>query len=227
MRRKIIIVLTAALGWLATESYADIKPTAIYMEDGVEVTKDGDFAAEAPLEVRFEANAKSLDPGATLEWHFTHQGVDGSSSVTRYEENTVYTFMDAGVTVVALYVRQQEELVDSAKINVTIYDSHLEMPNAFTPNNDGANDTYSAKKNHKSIVEFHAYIFNRWGQKLYEWTDVNGEWDGTYNGHPVKDGVYFVLVNARGADGKEYKIRRDVNLIRRFNEDATNTGGEP
>jgi len=39
----------------------------------------------------------------------------------------------------------------------------------------------------------------------------------------VKDGVYFVLVNARGADGKEYNIRRDVNLIRRHNDDTTNS----
>ena len=67
-------------------------------------------------------------------------------------------------------------------------------------------------------MEFHAYIFNRYGQKLYEWTDLDGGWDGTHNGHPVKDGVYFVYVKARGADGKEYNIRRDVNLIRKFNE---------
>ena len=94
------------------------------------------------------------------------------------------------------------------------------MPNAFSPNNDGINDKYQAKSTSKSIVEFHAYIFNRYGQKLYDWTDWNnrdGGWDGTYNGHPVKDGVYYVDVKARGADGIEYEIRRDVNLMRNFN----------
>ena len=79
---------------------------------------------------------------------------------------------------------------------------------------------------YRSIVEFHAYIFNRWGQKLYEWTDISSGWDGTYNGSPVKDGVYYVLVNARGADGKVYNIRRDVNLIRNFNSVTNSTGGE-
>ena len=216
------------LGWLATESFADMKIIAIYMEDGTEVRQTEDFTGEAPLPVRFEPEISNLEPGATLEWRFTHVGVDGAaSSVTRYEESPEYTFVDAGTTVVTLYACVQEEHVDSAKMNVTIQDSQLDMPNAFTPNGDGANDTYSAKRDHRSIVEFHAYIFNRWGQKLYEWTDVNGEWDGTYNGHPVKDGVYFVLVNARGADGKEYHIRRDVNLIRRRNDDVTSTGGEP
>ena len=214
------------LGWLATGMYADITITAIYTEKGDEVRKTEDFDGEAPLQVRFEAEVTEIDAGWTLEWRFTHEGASGSSSVTRYEESPEYTFMDAGKTEVTVYACLQNEYVDSAKIGVTIYDSILEMPNAFTPNGDGANDTYSAKKNHRSIVEFHAYIFNRWGQKLYEWTDVDGEWDGTYNGNPVKDGVYFVLVNARGADGKEYNIRRDVNLIRRHNEYSDSTGGE-
>ena len=47
--------------------------------------------------------------------------------------------------------------------------------------------------------------------------------EGRINGHPVKDGVYFVYVKARGADGRDYNIRRDVNLLRNFNTvDNTN-----
>jgi gliding motility-associated-like protein len=224
MKQRIIMMLTM-LGWLATGSHAAITITAIYTDNGDEVRKTESFEAEAPLQTRFEAEVTEIEAGWTLEWRFTHEGAGGGSSVTRYEESPEYTFVDAGKTDVKVYACLNNEHVDSATISVTIYDSILEMPNAFTPNGDGANDTYSAKKNHRSIVEFHAYIFNRWGQKLYEWTDVNGEWDGTYNGHPVKDGVYFVLVNARGADGKEYKIRRDVNLIRRYNEFNDGTGG--
>lgn len=226
MKQRMIMVLMM-LGWLATGTQATVTITAIYTDNGDEVRKTEDFDGEAPLAVRFEAEVEDIESGWSLEWRFSHEGPEGSSSVTRYEQSPEYTFVDAGKTEVTVYVSLQNERVDSAKIGVTIFDSVLEMPNAFTPNGDGANDTYSAKKTHRSIVEFHAYIFNRWGQKLYEWTDVDGEWDGTYNGHPVKDGVYFVLVKARGADGKEYNIRRDVNLIRRYNDDYTNTGGEP
>ena len=43
----------------------------------------------------------------------------------------------------------------------------------------------------------------------------------------MKDGVYFVLVKALGADGVEYNIRRDVNLIRKYNlETGSSTGGD-
>ena len=48
--------------------------------------------------------------------------------------------------------------------------SSLLMPNAFSPNGDGINDIYKPKDGYRNIEEFHAYIYNRWGQKLYEWT---------------------------------------------------------
>lgn len=215
-----ILTLLAAC-WLPLTALADIDPQATYMDNGTEVTDWKDFSADAPLHVRFTANATQLDADASLEWHFTHQGAGGSSQLTRYEENPEFDFTESGITTVSLLVRQNNEVVDSAGIRITISESHLEMPNAFSPNGDGVNDYYQAKSNYKSIVSFHAYIFNRWGQKLYDWTDWTDEqrgWDGTFHGSPVKDGVYFVLVEASGADGREYKIRRDVNLLRKFNE---------
>ena len=168
---------------------ADINPTATYTDkEGSEITTTEDFTEEAPLHVRFTANASFLDEGATLEWHFRHQGANGTTNITRYEEDTEYDFTESGLTEVSLLVRQDNEVVDSAGIRITISESHLEMPNAFSPNGDGINDYYQAKSNYKSIVEFHAYIFNRWGQKLYEWTDFTDEkkgWDGTFHGSPV------------------------------------------
>ena len=63
-----------------------------------------------------------------------------------------------------------------------------------------------------------------WGQKLFEWTHPAEGWDGTYKGKPVKDGVYFCLVKAKGADGKTYNIKKDVNLLRGFTETQNNSG---
>lgn len=98
--------------------------------------------------------------------------------------------------------------------------SHIEIYNAFSPNGDGINDKLTVKSSAtKGIVEFRAIIYNRWGQKLYEWTDINDGWDGTYNGSPVKQGTYFVLVKAKGSDGQTHTIRRDVNLLRGYLND--------
>ena len=73
----------------------------------------------------------------------------------------------------------QEEIIGESK---------LSFPNAFSHNGDGKNDKFVAKEC-QNIVEFHAYIFNRWGQKLFDWTDSADGWDGTQNGTPVEDGV--------------------------------------
>ena len=94
-------------------------------------------------------------------------------------------------------------------------ESKLVMPNAFSPNGDGRNDVYQPIE-YKNLVEFHAYIYNRWGQKLFTWSNPAEGWDGTLNGKPVKDGVYYVLVKARGTDNVVYNIRKDVNLLRGY-----------
>jgi len=207
----LLILLMLSIG-----AFADIELKATYIDkDGNEITATSDFTAEAPLHVTFTSNATSLEAGATIEWRIRHK--TSGLSVTRYETDTEYTFTEAGMNTISLLVKQNDEVVDSAGIIITISESNLEMPNAFSPNGDGTNDIYRAKPGYKSIVEFHAYIFNRHGQKLYDWTNIAEGWDGTYNGSPVKDGVYFVYVKARGADGIEYNIRRDVNLIRDFN----------
>ena len=99
--------------------------------------------------------------------------------------------------------------------------SKLSFPNAFSPNGDGKNDKFIAKEC-QNITEFHAYIFNRWGQKLFDWTDTAEGWDGTYNGTPVKEGVYFLLCKAKGSDGTTYNIRKDVNLLRGYFEGGSN-----
>ena len=110
---------------------------------------------------------------------------------------------------------------DDEEEQVVVSESKLSFPNAFSPNGDGKNDKFIAKEC-QNIVEFHAYIFNRWGQKLYEWTDSTDGWDGTNNGTPVKEGVYFLLCKAKVSDDKTYTIRKDVNLLRGYTENTTN-----
>lgn len=118
-----------------------------------------------------------------------------------------------------MYALEEDSVADVDTVSTSV----LFMPNAFSPNGDGVNDVYKAKSGYRAITTFHAYIYNRWGQKLFEWTDIDGGWDGTYKGKPVKQGVYFVLVKAKGTDGKIYNIKRDVNLLRGYNDDSYET----
>ncbi|MGN0282840.1 MAG: gliding motility-associated C-terminal domain-containing protein [Prevotella sp.] len=222
MGKRLIFVLFAAC-FSTFAAFADFNPTAYYSIDGEETeVTDAIVDAQAPLEVRFSANPTNLGEGDTFdyEWRLTRNG-ETTPLLTRHEETTTYVFRESGAFQMQLFVtligEQEPELVGT--ITVSIANSFLEMPNAFSPNGDGINDVYKAKSNHKSIIEFNAYIFNRWGQKIYEWTDIDGGWDGTWHGKQVKDGTYFVLVKARGADGRQYNIKRDVNILRNYIEE--------
>jgi len=154
-------------------------------------------------------------------WHFRKQGSEQETMV-RYEEDTDYRFEESGTITVTLTVTLSDDgtELDPQVFTITIHNSLLSFPNAFSPNGDDDNPIFKAKTC-QSIVDFHAYIFNRWGQKLYEWTDPTGGWDGTYRGRDVKEGTYFLLVRARGADGVNYNIKKDVNLLRGYTTEPT------
>lgn len=212
-----------------------VKISATYLDsDKNLVESEADISGEAPLDVSFRVISEGIDDHTpAYEWHFRKDGAT-QDMLVRYEESTQYTFTESGKFKVTLKTRLTDTGVelDSCSLTVTISESRLEMPNAFSPNDDQKNDIYGAKgvsnpnstAHYKSIIEFHGYIFNRWGQKLFEWTDVSKGWDGTYNGHPVKEGVYYVLVKAKGADGREYNIKKDVNLLRSYSsEESTST----
>ena len=66
----------------------------------------------------------------------------------------------------------------------------LILPTAFTPNDDGLNDTYFISNGFvvEELIRFE--IFDRWGGKLFSTSDVTMEWDGKHKGETVMPGVY-------------------------------------
>ncbi len=69
----------------------------------------------------------------------------------------------------------------------------LFIPNAFSPNDDGLNDTFEAKG--KFFEEYRLLIFNRWGELLYETTNPDQGWDGTFNGETLPATTYTYRVD--------------------------------
>jgi gliding motility-associated-like protein len=230
----------AAVATALTAGAQQVSPKAYYTDSkGMQQESDVISDGQAPLDVTFRANPSDMgEYSPSFEWHFvkTEKNGERRELFVRYEEDTQYTFNESGNYDVVLKTRLEQDgaELDSVTVKVSIAESRLEMPNAFSPNDDGFNDVYGAKgvndpespMHYRSIVKFDAYIFNRYGQKIYEWHDPAGSWNGKHNGHDVKEGVYYVLVKARGADGKEYNIRKDVNLIRGYNKEGNGTANE-
>ena len=213
----------------AQENMPAISPTATITTATGETQEVTEYSGSAPLQVHFAPNVENPEGyEAYYEWRFYKEGTSIEEPyLVRHEEETDFTFNEAGghcIALIAYFMNGNDTIVkydtdywmDATPIRISISTSKLDFPNAFSPNGDGMNDIYRAKTDYQSIVEFKAVIYNRWGQKLYEWSNPAGGWDGTYKGNPVKQGVYYVQVTAKGADGRRFNIKKDVNLLRTF-----------
>lgn len=86
----------------------------------------------------------------------------------------------------------------------------IPIPNAFTPNNDGLNDTF--KPFSSNVSEYKMYIFNKLGEKVFESNDINIGWDGYFKGKIIQDSyVYKIEFNK---DNERIYINGNFLLIK-------------
>lgn len=92
----------------------------------------------------------------------------------------------------------------------------LAIPNAFTPNGDGANDYFFPMNSLSgNVTSFRMEIFNRWGQRIFETNKTDGPgWDGSLNGTPQPEGVYAYLISVIFANHVSEHRQGNVTLIR-------------
>jgi gliding motility-associated-like protein len=116
----------------------------------------------------------------------------------------LYAISDLGcIDSTVRYINYQEDML--------IY-----VPNTFTPDQDEFNnDFFPVLTSGFNPNNYTMYIFNRWGELIFESRDVNVGWDGTYNGGLCQDGTYVwkIIVMDKVTDAKKEFIGH-VNLIR-------------
>ncbi|MGM9853647.1 MAG: gliding motility-associated C-terminal domain-containing protein [Muribaculaceae bacterium] len=181
------------------------------------------LGGSAPAVITF--TAQPTDAVVFREWQFSR--TEGFEDVDRRfsQDELTYTFEEEGT----IYVRYQcsdaggKCFYESETYTVSIGASDIQCPNAFSPNGDGRNDEW--KVSYQSIVSFECHIFNRWGQKMCSFTNPADGWDGKYKGKTVPTGVYFYVIKAKGADGKDYKLSGDINILQKGRSTGT-TGGD-
>ena len=172
----------------------------------------GSLGGSAPADIAFSATIS--DAAVFTEWQMSR---DANFDIIDYRENNIdfnYTFKEAGTTYVRFVASNASGSCDyySPTYEVSIGESDIKCPNAFSPgSSEGVNDIW--KVSYKSIVSFECHIFNRWGVKVASFNDPSSGWDGKYNGKLVPAGVYYYIINAKGADGKSYKLKGDINII--------------
>ena len=82
------------------------------------------------------------------------------------------------------------------------------LPNTFTPNGDGINDTI--RPWYKCMSSIEVSIYDTFGSLLY----VESSTDGLINGRPAENGNYIIVVRAVSLYGQEIELNGPVTLVR-------------
>jgi gliding motility-associated-like protein len=107
------------------------------------------------------------------------------------------------------------ETSDSSRLTVTTpnpFGNGIYVPNAFTPNGDGANDVLLVYGT--AIASIRLMIFNQWGNEVFVSTDITKGWDGRYKNGNAAAGVYTYALEAIMQDGTRITKTGSLTLVR-------------
>ena len=144
--------------------------------------------------------------------------LDAGSDAQSYFWNTGATTAQIAIDTAGLYrveAYTNQGCKASEAVNILWAGTSFYIPNAFTPNGDGLNDVFGAIPRIDYVNQYRISIFNRWGQLLFESTDLNLGWDGTYQGKACQAGayVYRIVYNDFGMGSQETKVKSGTVLL--------------
>jgi gliding motility-associated-like protein len=180
---------------------------------------------EAPLEVEFspvDVDNGGAEPEVSYLWEAQERtGLEAVISTT----DNIMTIERPGQyrTWMTATYNQCTYNFEVTDVLVRVDSSLIEVPNVFTPNEDGLNDFFQVKS--VSLKSFHGKVFNRWGRLVYEWDDWKTQeagWNGRYqnDGREAPAGTYYYVIEASGWDWdyttEDYKQYTDRKVDKEF-----------
>ena len=151
--------------------------------------------------------------GYTYEWFF-ESGYPATS--TDYNPDVLFPDGLTGRYEVMLVTTSELGCTDTIIQELIVYPEVLiYAPNTFTPDGDEHNQDWRIYMEGIDVYDFELLIFNRWGEVIWESHDITVPWDGTYNGKPVKQGVYTWVVRTKDMlNDAKYTYDGHINVIR-------------
>lgn len=203
------MTVTSIYGCVYTGTFnniIDVKPLPI-----------ADFTFSSNPATFFETAIQMQDRSTVdvIDWEWLSPGSTPSYSNSA---NPNFTFPEGevGDYPVTLMVTTEHGCTDTVTyIMHVVQDVILYAPNSFTPDGDEHNQSWGIHIAGIDIYHFDLYIFNRWGELIWESHDPSATWDGTYNGEIVQSGMYIWKADAKDSlnDGK-YEFNGYINVLK-------------
>ena len=183
--------------------------TSTLIFDNINASFDASvYSGLMPLPVTFTNTSFPNPVGTTYTWSFGDgNSLNSNDTIVNHLYNTSGNFP---VILTATNGFCRDTAMRYIKVDII---SLFEVPNVFTPNGDGKNDAFTF--NAINMGEITITIFDRWGLKMFEATDIgNIRWDGkNKSGKTVTDGTYFYILTATGLDGVKYDKQGTINVF--------------
>lgn len=165
----------------------------------------------APLDVLATTTITGVGKPIDYVWY-----LDGKLMGTTNEKTNTFPFsaLPFGNHVIQVNVRDTNQCKSVDYITITVLTSvKIDDVNIFTPNNDGHNDILIFPS--EGVKTMQGVIYDRWGLKLFEWSDAEKGWDGNdQSGKPAPEGTYYYILRTTDVyDGSRVKAGF-VELIR-------------
>lgn len=146
---------------------------------------------------------------SSYKWNFG----DGDSLTTSSQNTIQHIYNETGTFNTCLIARNNVGCADTTcqSISAIIFPV-TDVPNAFTPNNDGINDKVFVRG--FGIKRMQWRIYNRWGTLVFETSDRTQGWDGTYKGNLQPKEVYHFVLDVEYSDNTKYQKKGDITLLR-------------
>jgi gliding motility-associated-like protein len=132
-----------------------------------------------------------------------------------YTPNIVDSIFDTGFYHLKMYTINEFGCMDSLEktfIVTPVYNFYI--PSAFSPNENGINDTFGPVGKYFDMQSYELKIYNRWGQVVFQTHDFFQHWDGKMtNGLRAPMGTYAYIIKLADMDGNNKLIRGSVSLL--------------
>lgn len=159
------------------------------------------------------ADKSTAENGGIVYWWWGFG--DGKDSAGTNVGSAVHTYGDTGTYCPTLIVMDNHGCTDTATNCLVIGPAFkLYIPSAFTPNQDGLNETFQPVGQY--IKSFDMYIFDRWGMEIYHTTDINAGWNGAVHGTGAicQEDTYVYKVTVTSSDGTQHSYVGNVTLLK-------------
>jgi gliding motility-associated-like protein len=169
----------------------------------------------------FESNSHNVASNTIFTLTDISQGTvrtwdwDMGNGSTQTGRIVYYAYDKSGDYLIFLEVIDEKGCIDTISKVIHIYEElNVFIPNMFTPNGDGINDTWKPKISEFSKEGYQMSIFDRWGQRIFHTTNVDDTWDGTVNGKLVAPNtIYSYRIIVRDFTGQEYEFIGHVTVL--------------